>query len=144
MGILTNIVTENKRKALKYEREFRRVFGVPLNPYIDLLTGFDVVKFDEQFIKSGDGCMADSIRTKYGDTGVLLIGNLIEHFDGNRRALGLELALALLLWRDFKTQEKYDADIILQMLRLAEKLEVSVELQFLMANLPPMEIKPRK
>lgn len=47
-----------------------------------------------------------------------------------------ELALALLLWKDFKTQDKPDMDITLQMFRLAETLGVTKELNNLLPKMP--------
>lgn len=54
-----------------------------------------------------------------------------------------ELALALLLWRDFKANGRYDPRIAIQMFELAQMLGVEQQLHFLMANLPPMKIEPR-
>ncbi len=75
------IIIENKKRALKYELEFRKVFGIPLKPYMDIRTGFDIIKFDDEFIKSGSGCMRDAIQAKYGDAGVKLIKDLIAHIE---------------------------------------------------------------
>ena len=52
-----------------------------------------------------------------------------------------ELALALLLWRDFKS-DKFDPTIVKQMLEFGEELGVSKELGEMMSKLPRMEIKP--
>ena len=53
-----------------------------------------------------------------------------------------ELALALLLWKDFKCQGKMDVGIYKQMLQLADHLGVSQELEALIKKvLFPFEIK---
>ena len=81
-----DLVTENKRKVLTYELEFRRVFGVPVNPYWDLVTGFDVVKFDDEFIKAPDGVStAQAVEAKYGADAVKLIYALIEETEKEHR-----------------------------------------------------------
>lgn len=35
--------------------EFKKLFGINMHGYWDILTGFDVVKFDEEFLKVPDG-----------------------------------------------------------------------------------------
>jgi hypothetical protein len=50
-----------------------------------------------------------------------------------------ELALALLLWKDFKTQGKPDMDIALQMFKLADTLGVKKELEDLIPKVPPLK-----
>ncbi len=54
-----------------------------------------------------------------------------------------ELALALLLWRDFKSQGRYDVEIIKQMFEFADHLGIRQELDKMMVKLPPMSIIPR-
>jgi hypothetical protein len=54
-----------------------------------------------------------------------------------------ELALALLLWKDFKCQGVMSVEIGLQMFRLADTLGVRNELDNLLRKLPPFEIKPK-
>ena len=51
-----------------------------------------------------------------------------------------ELALALLLWKDFKCQGKTDLKIYQQTLELAEMLGVKKELEELIRKLPPIKI----
>ena len=52
-----------------------------------------------------------------------------------------ELALALLLWKYFKCQGKFDPDISLQSFKLAETLGVFKELEGLARKLPPFKIE---
>lgn len=62
----------------------------------------------------------------------------MELAEGGRR----EVALALLLWKDFKCQGKMDIDIFKQMFELADYLEVRNELETLNREiLFPFEIK---
>jgi hypothetical protein len=50
-----------------------------------------------------------------------------------------ELALALLLWKDFKTQNNLDPEITLQMFKLSETLGVTKELTDLIPKIPPLK-----
>lgn len=54
-----------------------------------------------------------------------------------------EIALALLLWRDFKSEGKFEVEIVRQMLELADYLGVRKELDELMPKLPPMKVSVR-
>ena len=55
---------------------FQKVFGISIAPFIDE-TGFDILKFDSEIVKSGDGSMADALTTTYGETARHLIESLI-------------------------------------------------------------------
>ena len=46
---------KNKKLLHEHNQEFLSIFHVSLGTYWDILTGFDVVKFDEEFIKPPDG-----------------------------------------------------------------------------------------
>lgn len=68
---------DNKAKADKYHKIFRQTFGVQLMNYFSFITGFDIIKFDEKFLKTPDGIsMGEYIREKYGEEAVDLIKNL--------------------------------------------------------------------
>jgi hypothetical protein len=55
-----------------------------------------------------------------------------------------EVALALLLWRDYKNQGiAYDSSIVIKMLVLAEKLDIKQQLNNLFSVIPPMKIEPK-
>jgi hypothetical protein len=61
-----------KQRAL-----FHTIFGRQLNDFWDL-TGFNIVKFDEQFIKpSVDESTKQAVRRLYGDNAVALVYELI-------------------------------------------------------------------
>jgi hypothetical protein len=83
-----NLIKELKKaiehKSPEYGRliytlgdKFKRTFNLPLKNYIDLITGFDIVKFDED-IKTPDGISTkDFISKTYGEEAVKLIQSLI-------------------------------------------------------------------
>ena len=54
-----------------------------------------------------------------------------------------ELALAIILWKDFKSQGKFDIDISMQAIELAKTLNILEIMQKMQAKIPVMEIKPR-
>ncbi len=61
----------------KYE-EFQRVFGVPLSKFWDKQFGFDIVAFDEKFIKPNDNeSTKQATLRKYGQEGLDLIVALL-------------------------------------------------------------------
>jgi hypothetical protein len=64
-------------KKLCYDQhapKFQRIFGIRLRPYWDMLTGFNVVKFDEEFVKPADGTSTrDAVLAQWGEEGVDLI-----------------------------------------------------------------------
>lgn len=59
--------------------EFLEVFGVSLSNYWrDARFGFDIVRFDEVVIKSGDNSMKEEIRHRYGERAAKMIDELIK------------------------------------------------------------------
>ena len=54
-----------------------------------------------------------------------------------------ELALAVLLWKDFKSQGKMDVTIMKQALGFVNMLGIKKEFDELHSNLQPMNIEPR-
>jgi hypothetical protein len=55
-----------------------------------------------------------------------------------------DLALALLLWKDFKADGKTNPTATLQMFEFSDMLGVRAELEGLLTKLPPFKIEPRK
>ncbi len=55
----------------------------------------------------------------------------------------IELALALILWKDFKSGGRFDVELIKQVLKFADYLGVRAEYDAMLSQIPPMEIKPR-
>jgi hypothetical protein len=75
---MIEIFQKNKAKADKYHRPFIQIFGVKLMAYFDFLTGFDIVRFDELFLKSPDGkSVKDVVLEKYGKEGLKIIEDLL-------------------------------------------------------------------
>lgn len=54
-----------------------------------------------------------------------------------------ELAIALILWKDFKSDGKFDIEVAKQMHGLAVHLDIEKNLGKMMAKVPPMRIEPR-
>ena len=74
---LAEIVAPNKKLFLGEERTFQRIFGTHIKPYINLVTGFDLVKFDEEVVKSGTRSMEEVLRERYGEDSIHVIKRLI-------------------------------------------------------------------
>ena len=53
-----------------------------------------------------------------------------------------ELAIALILWKDFKSQGKWDAELTIQMLEFGKRLDIYQELESMIPRVPRMTIKP--
>lgn len=76
--LFPDFVGQNIERRKRYDREFQRVFGVPLANYFCNLTGFDICKFDEDFIKSKDGeSCSDAVLAKFNREGLEIIKNLM-------------------------------------------------------------------
>ena len=54
-----------------------------------------------------------------------------------------QVALALILLKDFKCQGKFDIEIAKTIIELAQHLEVYEEYNDLLSKVPPMKIGPR-
>lgn len=46
-----HIMYENQCLRNKHYPEFKKIFGANLFSYVDLRTGFDIVRFDEEYLK---------------------------------------------------------------------------------------------
>jgi hypothetical protein len=78
MGTLPELVRKNLDLYGQTYRKFAEVFGVALRPYWDNITGFDIVKFDDDFIKSPENkSMGDTVLETYGQEAFDLIRKLI-------------------------------------------------------------------
>ena len=72
------IVIKNKRKHDQYHKSFFRIFGIRLSRFFNLITGFDIVKFDDEVLHSQDGeSSKDVVQREYGNEGVKIIMSLI-------------------------------------------------------------------
>ena len=75
---MNDFITNNLNIRNQEHLNFSRIFGVTLNSFFDNLFGFDIVKFDEDFIKTPDDqSMEEYIQEKYGEKGVAVIKRLI-------------------------------------------------------------------
>ena len=54
-----------------------------------------------------------------------------------------ELALAFVLWKDFKSQGKMDIKIMKQAVSFADRFGVRKEFEELLSKLPPLKIEAR-
>lgn len=68
---LNNILTENRNRLERYRNEFMEIFGVdPKNYWENNFFGFNVIGFDEKFIKTPDNMsMKEYVTEKYGEKG---------------------------------------------------------------------------
>lgn len=81
----------NRELERKYEARFRRCFGVNLHNFWDIITGFDSIKFDKNFIGAFDldgVSLKDVVQEKYGDEGVAIVMALLA-MDGSGEVDGL-------------------------------------------------------
>lgn len=86
MSVETMAAFVRKQKKLQHENRvlFQRIFGDSIDKYWDGLIGFDVVKFDHEYLEARHGdymdgktSMKDMVRDNYGTDGVDLIERLI-------------------------------------------------------------------
>jgi len=62
-----------------FDRDFKRIFGISMGNYFDNLLGFDIIKFDDQFIHSEDQeSVAQAINRKYGQEAQDVIRKLLD------------------------------------------------------------------
>lgn len=54
-----------------------------------------------------------------------------------------QLAIAILLWKDFLSDGKMDIDVTKRAIELADHLGIKEEFQAMMPKLPPMKIEER-
>ena len=54
-----------------------------------------------------------------------------------------EIAMALLLWKDFKADGRFDPTVVMTVLRLADDLGVREEYDELIVTIPPLKIVER-
>jgi hypothetical protein len=76
-GLINNVVSMYKRMHPMLPYRFKSTFGMNLSNYMDGLTGFDICRFDDEIVQSGDGCMEDVVRDRWGQVGVDIIKELL-------------------------------------------------------------------
>ncbi len=73
-----DLMANNKALFMKHAPEFKSIFGTNLKPYFDMITGFDVIRFDEELIKPGKKeSTEDKVRKVYGERAVQLCRELL-------------------------------------------------------------------
>jgi len=64
---MRSLMIKTRLTYIRHYQEFQDLFGVPLAMFWDRLFGFDVVKFDGDFIKPKKGeSTGQAIKEKYG------------------------------------------------------------------------------
>ena len=74
---IMEVIEHHKNLIVKHHQQFQNIFHCLLQGFMNLITGFDIIDFDERVVKSGDKCMRDAILEKYGEEAVALIEALI-------------------------------------------------------------------
>lgn len=71
---MLDTIRKHRRLYSTYNNSFFKIFNIALSSYFDDVMGFDIVKFDEDIIKSPDNVsMADCVKDKYGQDGYDLL-----------------------------------------------------------------------
>jgi len=71
-------------KNKKYYEEFYKTFGIYLKHFLDPISGFDIIKFDEYLknkygdYEDGETSMEDFVEKTFGKDAVALIRKLID------------------------------------------------------------------
>ena len=62
-----DFIADNNARYRKHAKAFERMFGCKLKPFFDSITGFDVIKFDEEFVKpvAGEAC-SEAVERRWG------------------------------------------------------------------------------
>lgn len=82
---LDSVLYANRELERENGNDFKSVFGVSLHRFMDYITGFDLMKFDKEFIGAFDldgVSVEDVVKEKYGNKGVAIVQRLITHRDG--------------------------------------------------------------
>lgn len=70
---------EKWRNRCSYHRVFRRTFGRNIRDFLDPVTGFDVIKFDDEIAKAPDGeSTEDAVKRQWGEDAVVLIRSILK------------------------------------------------------------------
>lgn len=75
---MRNFIQENKDKLNANRDEFQRTFKIALVRFMNPITGFDIVSFDDKVVKSVDGVsMSETVEQRWGVKTRELIEKLI-------------------------------------------------------------------
>ena len=84
MSNVADFLASNHEKRKRYSSRFQRTFGRQLSGFFDLLTGFDVIKFDDEIAQPPDGVSTrEVVQERWGDEGVNIILGLIGRAKGD-------------------------------------------------------------
>ena len=61
----------------KHFHAFYQIFRQPLSRFWQGYLGFDVIKFDQEIVKSGDRACGDVVREKFGDEALQIVNELL-------------------------------------------------------------------
>lgn len=72
-------ISDNLKLYRENAVSFRKIFGVSLFGFWDHFLGFDVIKFDDEFVNPRDGeSCKNVVLEKYGPEGLKIIKRLLE------------------------------------------------------------------
>jgi len=75
--MLPNYVLKNRDLIVNHGQEFKKIFGLPINKFIDPMTGFDIIAFDD-WLETPDGeSTRDQLIAKYGERAAELVEGLL-------------------------------------------------------------------
>lgn len=78
MGNMRDVLLGNRKKLHDNSKGFYCTFKVSLHNYFDIITGFEITKFEDEVIKSAPNIsMKDAVLSEYGQEGVDIIVKLI-------------------------------------------------------------------
>lgn len=73
-----DFIADNNARFRELAPKFQKMFGTNLRSFCHPVTGFDVVKFDEQFVKPNENeSSAAAVERKWGEDAVALIKQLM-------------------------------------------------------------------
>ena len=76
--MVQEFMLSNNKKRLELAGKFQSVFGISLGKFWSVLTGFDIVKFDEEFMKTPDGTSTEEyVKQKYGEAELSVVRGLL-------------------------------------------------------------------
>ena len=76
--MIINYVAAFEMRRREHTEEFKQIFGVPLEDYWERGLGFDVVKFDEEFVRPPEGTSTrGQVLKAYGPSGVEVMEKLL-------------------------------------------------------------------
>jgi len=75
--MMREIVMLHKKLFHDHAQEFKTTFDLPLDTYWDYVTGFDIVRFDDDLKCPDEISLKDFIANEFGEDASKLIGKLL-------------------------------------------------------------------